>query len=198
MTSRSSGLTFVEALVALAVLVALLVFTVLLTRSARHTAECREKALKIAAALRTYASNWDGWSHHDPEAYVKEFGYRLSHETGYFEEEPPWIAPDGAAPTRSQRRAAAIRDFTCPADPSPAITKHGIPSSYKARALFSGSSIMSLTGEARDILAVHEVGQRHWGAGNSEGPGSHCVFADLHAELLNKEALERILKDGAR
>jgi len=198
MMSRSAGLTFVEALVALAVVVALLVFTVLLTRSARHTAECRENALKIAAALRTYASNWNGWSHHDPEAYVKEFGYRLSHETGYFEEEPPWIASDGAAPTRSQMRAAAVPDFTCPADPSPATTKHGIPSSYKARALFSGSSIMNLTAAARDILAVHEVGQRHCGAGSGEGPGSHCVFADLHVELLGKEALDRLLKDGAR
>jgi len=183
-------------LVALAVLVALLVFTVLITRRARHTAECKAKARSIAMSVRTYASNWDGWTHPDLEAYVKEFGYRLSNETGYFGEEPPWIAPDEGRPTRSQKRAAAVRGFTCPADHSPGITQHGIPSSYKVRKAFAGLGVMGPVAEARNRLLVHEVGQRHWGPDNPKKPGSHCVFADMHVELLDKETLDRILKDG--
>ncbi|MDP6503900.1 MAG: hypothetical protein QF886_09805, partial [Planctomycetota bacterium] len=67
----------------------------LLFQSYRDAAECRAIAMSIALAMRSYASNWDGMPHphHDCDYYIKQFGYRLSSETGYYSEEPPWYDP---------------------------------------------------------------------------------------------------------
>lgn len=159
--------------------------------------KCRSIARSIGAAVRNYASNWNGWTHSDLDHYVKEFGYRVSSDTGYFGEAPPWYDPDAVAPTRSQKHAAGIEAFRCPADDSPEVNKHGIPSSYKNVGIFSGAGIMRHTQwSPAELPVVLESGARHSDGKKPATRGGHCVFADLHVEIRNdQQRLLRISRD---
>lgn len=142
---------------------------------------CMSKARTIANVPRTYASNWDGWTHPDPTYYVKEFGYRLTSEPGYFEGEFPWYVPDAKTPTKSQVYASKVKDFRCPQDPAPALRAHGISSSYQVMPVFAGGNIMNLGQSAPTTLVVAEVGERH--PSEDVSRQGHYVYADLHATL---------------
>jgi len=159
MARHSSGLTLVEALVALTVLVALLMLVVLITRPARQAAECKENVLGIYAALRTYASNWDGFTHPDPDYYVKLAGYKLRNEPGY-----------------DARKAARVTDFVCPSDAGPSENRHGYFSSYRVVGPFAGGNVMQI-GHNRATLGIYEVGKRHLHP-DSRGPSAFYLRED--------------------
>ena len=147
----------------------------------RDAVKCRRIARSIGFAIRNYASNWQGWYNPDPEYYVRDFGYRLSSETGYFDEAPPWYDPDATVPTRSQDHAANIDAFRCPVDGSPEINRHGIPSSY--RVMYPLMVGVAYPWTAAEIPFVLESGTRHSDREKAPTRGGHCVFADMHVEV---------------
>jgi len=181
---QRSGLTLIELLFVLVIfllLAALIIPALSATRVCSAGRKCMSRARSIGACLRTYASNWDGWTNPDPRRYVKEFGYKLSSEAGYFNEAPPWYVPRAANPTLSQQHAETVGDLRCPCDESPILRAHGIPTSYQVSAIFAGYNLMNLRKEANRVLAVAEVGERHpCGEGRLEG---NYVFADLSSRL---------------
>jgi len=122
------------------------VYQSLLAKSQLET--CISRAQSIATLQMTYAHTWSGWTHPDPDYYVKTAGYRLSSEAGY----------DLGA-------AARVTQFCCPADPSPRRNRHGIPSSYRVSPIFTGSSIMR---PHEPLWFVYERGKRHLHEGRLE------------------------------
>ena len=157
----------------------------------RDAVKCRTIARSIGFAIRNYASKWDGWVNSDPDYYVKDFGYRLSSETGYFGEDPPWYDADAPVPTKSQEHAANIDAFWCPADGSPEINRHGIPSSYQVVFVFTGG-MMSLPAGLEKVPVVVEPGTRHSDGRKMPTRGGHCVFADMSVEV--RDDVERLMR----
>jgi len=145
---------------------------------------CLSQARAIACTIRAYASNWDGWTNPDPCHYMKEYGYRLNSETGYYGEAPPWYVPGSVTPTQSHQYAASIRDFRCPLDERPILRAHGIPTSHQVSAFFAGYNLMALRREPHRVLAVVEVGKRHHLKG--EPPGGSQVYADMSARMIGR------------
>ena len=145
--------------------------------------KCISRARAVAVCIRTYASNWGGWTHPDPCYYVKDFGYRLNCEPGYSGEPAPWYVPGAPSPTASQTRAARATDFTCPLDEALIFRAHGMPTSYQLGAYFCGRNVLSGHLDASRVLIGAEVGRRHPKARRDEAPQGHYVYADLHAEL---------------
>ena len=86
-----------------------------------YTRSCMSKARSIVALMRAYSTNWDGWTHPDPEYYVKLSGHPLKGETGY-----------------QRVRAARVKDFLCPLDDEPAKNRHGYPTSFEVMNKFTG------------------------------------------------------------
>ena len=191
----STDLTWVFALLVIGALVIASMLTpkTSVSRPRSKAMGCLSQARVIAGAMRAYASNWDGWTNPDPCYYVKEFGYKLSSESGYHDEDPPWYVPGAANPTRSQRRAESIREFRCPLDKRPILHAHGIPTSYQVCAPFTGYNIMDSRMNLNRVLAVAEVGERHPLRGRPGGGERHplrdkplagCyVYADLSTTL---------------
>ena len=127
---------------------------------------CMSRAKAIGTSLRTYASQWDGWTNADSDYYVKMAGYCLRDEPGY-----------------SAEAAEKVGDFRCPADRHPGKNRHGYFSSYQVHQPFVGSSLRP---ETNRVLIVSERGKRHPHGGRLEAVH---VYADLRAELGYKGPL---------
>lgn len=180
---RSSlGFTLIELMVVVAIIVVLaaLIIPALQMAQARALSQnCMAKGKAIATSIRTYSAGWDGWSNPDPEHYVKEFGYKLRNEKGYFGEDAGTWTRDEL--TQSCSYARAVMDFRCPADPNPRITKHAIPTSHQVYSAFAGKNLMAFTSLASRTIAVRENKKPHPGEANVlDGV---YVFADLHATI---------------
>jgi len=179
------GLTLVELLfviVIFLILVALIAPALTVAKGKSTSSKCMSWSRAIGSSIRSYASNWDGWTNPDPCSYVKEFGYKLVSETGYNSEAPPWYVPGAVNPTPSQQRAESLMDFRCPLDDSPVLRAHGMRASYQVSAFFAGYNLTNMKLEANQVLAVAEVGTRH-PYYDEERLAGHYVYADLHARL---------------
>jgi len=165
----------------IAVLAALIVPALQKAQSKAMAAKCQAAARGIATSVRTYSNNWGGWTNSDRDSFVKEFGYKLTSEAGYFPDDDAgaWYDPAATTPSQSQLRHAAVRDFFCPVDESPRMTDHGIPSSYLV--MVAGANLMSMTGDASRILMVGEVNELH-PSGSDGTRKNNAVFADLSAK----------------
>ena len=190
-STRQSGLTLIQLAVRLLIpgVVVLLLYAMMVPTLSRAQAssihmKCLARGRAIAAATRTYASNWDGWTPPDPCHYPKEFGHKLISEPGYSGEPSPWYVPRALAPTDSQLRAADITDFRCPLDESPIFNAHGIPTSYQVTAHFTGLNIMAINRPTNEVPAVIEVGFRHPASARDPAPGGTWIYADLSARQL--------------
>ncbi len=157
------------------------------TRAVAHRATCRARIMQCALAIRGYVAQWGGWSHPDPSYYVKELGYKLTSETGYFGEPPPWYSADALNPTRSQEHAAGIEALRCPLDSAPAIIMNGIPSSYTFIQSWPRAGVMNPAPPSEVPLLI-EFGRRHSAADNPEVRGGHCMFLDMHVEIRADQA----------
>lgn len=153
--------------------------------------DCQGRARAIATAVLAYAHLYDGWTHPDPDYYVKLFGHRLSSEPGYYGENAPWYDAGAANPGPSQRYAAGIGDFCCPLDKIPGPNKHGICSSYQLAPGMAGVNLNSIPGDPMSILVVTEVGERHPKKGKKAKQKGYCVYADLHVTLGPETADEK-------
>jgi len=113
---------------------------------------------------------------------VKEFGYNLSDEPGYFAGD---AAVTWASTTTSQsyQHASRIRDFCCPVDEGPRKSAHVIPTSFSVCSFFAGRNIMNMTMEANRTLAVSEIGTKRHPSGSGDELERNYVFADLSATL---------------
>jgi len=197
---QQSGMTFTElAWLLVILLIGALIFGSMLrprtavSRPRSANMRCLAHARAIAMALRSYASNWDGWTNPDPCYYVKEFGFKLNTETGYCDEVPPWYVPGAVNPTQSQLRAESFTDFRCPLDGCPILRAHGIPTSFQVCASLAGYSVMAMKTDPNRVLAVAEVGERHPLRGRPRVSEKHplrdkplagyYVFADLSVTL---------------
>jgi len=178
------GFTLIELMVVvtiIAILAALIVPALQRAQAKAMGMNCMSRAKSIGSAIRTYASNYDGWTCSIKGSYVREFGYKLNHEAGYFlgDAANNWMGK--STPTQSEAYAGQVRDFRCPIHADPTSGPHGIPSSYQITSLWNGGNIMAQTGSASAILALREAGKRH--PSHGETFDQHYVFADLHATL---------------
>ncbi|MBI3192621.1 MAG: type II secretion system protein, partial [Pedosphaera parvula] len=207
------GFTLIELMVVItiiSILAALIVPALQRAQATAMAANCMARAKAIAATIASYAPSWDGWTNPDRDAFVKELGYKLNTEQGYYGEAAGWYDPNTNPPNQSELYASRIKDVRCPTDPKPNINRHGIPQSYVVTSTFAGGNIMSHIGAvsppkpsvqpaslsggsivqvgmtADQILAVKEAGKRHPSGrtlGGVETIEGHYVFADLHATL---------------
>lgn len=145
--------------------------------------QCQGRARAIATAVLSYAQLHDGWTPTDPNYYIKFFGYRLNSEPGHYDWNPPRYVPGALNPGKSQKYAAAVKDFRCPLDPNPPINNHGIPSSYQVSSVFQGENVYLLDREAKSFPVVFEIGKRHPVPEKKEKLEGHCVYADLHVSV---------------
>ena len=185
---KKSGFTLIELMVVvtiIAVLAALIVPALQKAQAAAMARSCMSRARAIATSLRAYASNWEGWTNRDRDYYVKEFGYRLSTEAGYYGTGGTEAAGVWAADSTSQSfaRHGTVGDFRCPVDEDPARNLHAIPSSFRVAKAFAGSNTANLRGQANKILAVKELGARHLIPGPDNAMDRHFVMADLSSTL---------------
>ena len=181
--SMLKGFTLIELMVVvtiIAVLAALIVPALQRAQAKAMAMKCLSVARSIGATIRTYASVNDGWTNPDRAHYVKDFGYRLSGETGYEGDAPYTWASDSTK--ASYQTALRIRDFCCPVDAAPESTVHAVPSSYAVTSAFAGGNIMNLIGEANRILMIKETGEKNHPRGNA-GLDRNYVFADLSTTL---------------
>ena len=178
------GFTLIELMVVvtiIAVLAALIVPALQKAQAAAMARQCMSRARSIAASIRAYASNWDGWTNIDRDYYVKEFGYKLSSELGYEGEAAGTWADDST--TQSYQRHGMVGDFRCPVDEAPSRNSHAILSSYGVSKFFAGTNVMNQTAAANRILAVKEVGKRHTVGGSQNELEAHYVMADMSTTL---------------
>ncbi|MDP6353954.1 MAG: hypothetical protein QF473_02550 [Planctomycetota bacterium] len=168
---HDAAFTLIDLLAVIGILAVLLIVALAIPAlsKATDTRLCMSKARSIVTLMRAYCTNWDGWTHPDPEYYVKLSGHPLKGETGY-----------------QRVRAARVNDFLCPLDDERAKNRHGYPTSFEVINKFTGGSIMSLTARAGSILALRERSARHPMPGK-EGKGAMHVFADLSCKLLPVE-----------
>jgi len=185
MTRRPrSGFTLIELMVVvviIAILAAIIVPALQKAQATAMTRRCVSIGTSIATTLRAYSLRWKGYTNPDRNYFVKEFGYKLSSESGYFAGDDPyvWYDPQATAPSQSQRHAATIRDFCCPVEASPSLTTHGIPSSYVAVGPAVGGNMMNTLLEPSKTVIVGEMGDRHPGEGDSLE--NVIVFMDGHS-----------------
>lgn len=181
--SSVRGFTLIELMVVvtiIAILAALIVPALQRAQSKSMAMRCLSTARSIASTIRSYASNWDGWTSPDPEHFVKDFGYQLSSDEGYFGE--PAGTWTSQTTSQSYQHAGKIKDFSCPVDEGPPRTSHIIPSSYAVTSFFAGTNIMNATMEANRMLAVREQGSKRHPTGSDSLERSY-VFADLSSTL---------------
>ena len=178
------GFTLIELMVVvtiIAILAALIVPALQKAQAKSMSMRCLATGRSIAATLRAYASNWNGWTNSDTDYYVKEFGYNLTSDQGYFGEPAGSWSTDTAS--QSYQHALRIRDFRCPVDEAPPNTGHIIPSSFGVTTFFAGRNIMNMTDEANRTLAVRELGSKRHPAGGNDEMERNYIFADLSATL---------------
>jgi len=130
-------------------------------RAKAQTAACMSRAKALAAAIRNYAMNWDGWTHRGPDGYVKMAGHKLKGEDGY-----------------DLRAVEEVEDFRCPVDPNPARNAHGYFASYRVIEEFLRAGVMPLGGPP--YLLLYEKGRRHLYEGRLEAV---YVFTHGSAQL---------------
>lgn len=182
------GFTLIELMVVtaiIAILAAILVPAIQRAQTRALAINCLAKGKAIASAMRTYASSWDGWTSPDAEHFVKEMGYRLRTDIGYFGEQgyvsptnPGWSTNQSSA---SYGYARKVKDFGCPSEANPPSTIHVIRSSYRVVGAMAGGNLMGLPGSADETLVVVENNKRHPTEG--ERLEKFYIFADLHAQL---------------
>jgi len=177
------GFTLIELMVVvtiIAILAALIVPALQRAQSKAMAMKCLSGARSIAATIRTYASNNDGWTNPDAQHYIKDFGYRLSDETGYDGDAACTWASDSTK--ASYQTALRIRDFCCPVDEAPTPSAHAVPTSYRVTSAFAGRNIMNMTGEANRTLLLRETGTKSHPLGNNVLESTY-VFADMSTTL---------------
>jgi hypothetical protein len=172
----TQGLTLTKCiliLVILVILVILLVSSMGRCPCLPNRVRCLGNAKHMFASVRTYAAAWDGWTHPDPDYYVKLWQYPLSSEA------PP-------AGQYNAAQARLVKDFRCPSDKCPRLNAHGYYSSY--RFLLPGCRLTDIQNPEK-TPAVVEVGRRHPSDGVSGGYRSSfsVVFADGHAIMATPE-----------
>ena len=182
--SRLGAFTLIEMMVVVSIMILLAALIVPALQKAQAkalTVKCISKAKAIASSIRAYAAANEGWTIPDVHAmYIRDAGYKLASEVGYFGEAPStnWAAD----PTTESYQYAVrdLREFVCPADEDPRISRHAVPSSYSVVRPFTGLNIMDLTGSADQTLCVVEAGgNRHH---KSNGDASRVfVYADMHS-----------------
>jgi len=126
---------------------------------------CAAKLRAFFSALLVYSQANAGWTHPDPDHYVKFFGYRLSSEPGYEGEPPGWYDPGADNPSKSQRYAASVRDFCCSGDHEPRVNTHGYPYSQQINPSLVGVRLQPRP--QGDVIAIAEFGINHVAPGGS-------------------------------
>jgi hypothetical protein len=166
---HGSGLTPVELLVIIFVLGTLYALTTpSLSRAqpASSSRVCMSKIRSLPAMIRAYAASWNGWTPPDPDYYFKLRGYAFKGEDGY-----------------QQDRAPQVKDFVCPVDDMPGLTRHGYPSSYFLMPVSVGQNLMQLTGPGNQIVAAKERRRVHPAPGPKNAYLAHYVYMDGSATL---------------
>jgi hypothetical protein len=127
---------------------------------------CVGIARAIFFNTRAYATSWDGWTHPDPDYYVKLAGYPLRNEG------PPVGKCDPVA-------AKLVKDFRCPLDNSPRLNRHGYYSSHWY--LLPGCRLTDIQNPEKTPVVVG-VYRRHQSPGSEpdDRTSFHVVFADGH------------------
>jgi prepilin-type N-terminal cleavage/methylation domain-containing protein len=158
------GFTLIELMIVvtiLAVLAALLIPALGRAQNRAQAIRCLGTAKAIATSVRTYIGTWRGWSHPDPNYFIKLMGKPLKNDTGY-----------------SANVARSVTDYRCPADSSPKLNMHGYYSSYNF--LLPGQNLMAAASSSTPM--VMEVGNRH---PSQDGKVLSCslVYTDLSASI---------------
>jgi len=184
--SPRAGFTLIELMVVaviIAVLAAIIVPALQKAQAKAVTRRCMTIGTSIGTTIRAYSLRWKGYTHPDRDYYIKEFGYKLSSESGYVDGDDPyeWYEADATAPSPSQVHAANIKDFSCPIQSGIPINSHGIPSSYIVVGPAVGGNMMNTLLEPSKTPIVAEVGDRHPGEG--ESLENNIVFMDGHSVL---------------
>lgn len=182
--TKFKGFTLIELMVVvtiIAVLAALIVPALQKAQAKSMSMKCLSIARAIGSSIRTYASNNNGWTNTDTSFYVKDFGYRLSHETGYEPGDAAGAWADDST-TPSYQRAQTFSDFICPVAEDADTNIHAIRSSYTVTTAFGGKNIMNMTGEANRTLMVKETGEKRHPAGGELLERTY-VYADLSATI---------------
>ena len=180
------GFSLIELLVVISIIIILAALLVPLLQWAQAqalTQTCASKARAIATAVQAYSASWKGFTNPDASAYVKDFGFRLSTETGYKGETAGWYDPNADKPGPTQAYARSVTDFTCPMAKKTKYNSHGYPSSYIVNAAYSGGNIAAIDTDPADTLVVSEDQKRHPGDGLEKELQKHYVFGDLHISL---------------
>ena len=179
---RKRGFTLIELMVVItiiAILAATIVVALQMAQAKAVSRACMARARAVASATILYSSRWDGWFHGDAHYYIKEFGYKLAIEEGYFKEPPGSWAGDELS--QSYQYAQTIKDFVCPIQVKPLTTFHAARSSY--RVLVAGQNIMGTRSTSNRTIVVKETDRVHPSAAGEGSLERHYVFADLHAEV---------------
>jgi prepilin-type N-terminal cleavage/methylation domain-containing protein len=186
----SRGFTLIELLVVVVIIAILagLLLPILAKAQAQANAKaCLGKARVIATQLRTYSSQWEGYTPLDPETFItRDKGYIAYGDKGYEGEAAgTWYnfgSAAGSDLSESQKKNAKVKDFLCPMDQNPLINKNGIAKSYQISSFYSGYNLSSLTSEDSKTIAVGELGRRHIDSSGLKDEAYYC-YGDLHLEL---------------
>jgi hypothetical protein len=138
-TSAGVLLNLLVIVVIVLVLAALILPALQKASSASPHRGCMSKVRGIPAAIRAYAALWGGWTHPDPDYYIKLYGFKLSHENGW--------APNGYRTSK---------DLLCPIDDSPRLA-HGVRTSYFVCSGFLGANVMAFQQPANRIMVAREI-----------------------------------------
>ena len=183
METRESSISRLEVILFLVLLSVLAILIIPNHRRHHHhgghggTRQCMATARGIVVSIRTYSLSWDGWTHPDPDYYVKLAGWPLKHEDRY-------------SPSLIDRN----RDFSCPVDQDPGLNNQGYRSSYDVMPAFRGTNIGAINTPER-ILAVKERVPHH-SLPKDGGLAAVHAYADGTASLgIKPELLPKRIRD---
>jgi prepilin-type N-terminal cleavage/methylation domain-containing protein len=186
----SKGFTLIELLVVvviISILAGLLLPILSKAQQQANARACLGKARVLATQLRTYSSQWEGYTPLDPESFLnKDKGYHTYNELGYEGEAAgTWYnygSASGANLSESQKINAKVKDFLCPMDQNPLINKNGIPKSYQVASFYSGYNLSSLAAEDSKTVVIGEIGRRHADESGRKNE-AYYTYGDMHVEL---------------
>ncbi|MDP6116684.1 MAG: prepilin-type N-terminal cleavage/methylation domain-containing protein [Planctomycetota bacterium] len=186
----SKGFTLIELLVVvviIAILAGLLLPILAKAQQQANARACLGKERVLSTQIRTYSSQWEGYTPLDPESFLtRDKGYRMYSEKGYDNEAAgTWCrygSAGGSNLSESQKINAKIKDFVCPMDQNPSVNKNGISKSYQIASLFSGYNLTSLGAEDSKTVVIGEIGRRHIGESGLKNE-AYYTYGDLHTEL---------------